>query len=257
MQRVLSAGHIQALVVGNAEKALEVLQNFSPDILIVDMALPGMNGLQFLEIARQDPRNADIPAIAVTAFAKEFGSERAKKTGLIDGYMEKPVDVMTFLQRVQGFVNIGHIRERTRPCKLCGRSANPLFDVITSGEAAQLFSETLSESVIRRTVHDKRIVSLSSGRAWLLRYVEVASRWGEEALPPYRFWEGEAVNIACPLCERVGDPLNEVIAVTDTCVVERGAEFIKTIRAQASNHQIPSRKSGGTWLILRESVTEF
>src|SRR5687768_12436058 len=107
MRRVLSAGHIRALVVGNAEKALEVLQNFSPDILIVDMALPGMNGLQFLEEARQDPRNADIPAIAVTAFAKEFGSERAKKIGLIDGYMEKPVDVMTFLQRVQGFVNIG------------------------------------------------------------------------------------------------------------------------------------------------------
>lgn len=254
MRRVLKAGKIQALVVGDAEKALEVLQNFSPDILIVDLALPGMSGLEFLEEARRDPRNADIPAIAVTAFAKEFGPERAKKSGLIDGFMEKPVDVVGFLERVQGFVTITHLRERAHPCKLCGRSDNPLFDVMTSGEATQLFADSLSESVIRRTIHDKRIASVSSGRAWLLRYVEVASKWGAESLPPFRFWEGNAENVACPVCARTGDPLDAVVAVTDPCITKHGAEYLKTIRNQASQHQIPSRKSGGTWLILRETI---
>src|SRR5690349_261653 len=62
MRRVLGAKNIRALVVGNAEKALELLQNYNPDILIVDLALPGMNGLEFLEVARSDPKNADIPA---------------------------------------------------------------------------------------------------------------------------------------------------------------------------------------------------
>jgi CheY-like chemotaxis protein len=257
MRRVLGAGQIKALVVGNAEKALEVLQTFSPDILIVDLALPGMNGLQFLEQARSDPKNAEIPAIAVTAFAKEFGPESARRDGLIDGFMEKPVDVLSFLNRVQGYVSITHVRERAKPCKLCGRTQNPLLDILTSGEAANLYTDTLSESVIRRTIHDKRIESMQSGRAWLLRYVEVAARWGTANLPPFRFWEGDALTVPCPVCGQVGDPLVQVIAVTDPCVTERGAEFVKTLRNLASEHEIPSRKSGGTWLILRDSLIDI
>jgi CheY-like chemotaxis protein len=254
MRRVLGGSHINALVVGNAEKALEALQDFNPDILIVDLSLPGMTGLEFLERARRDPKNAETPAIAVTAYAKDFLPETATRDGLIDGYLEKPVDVLSFLSRVRGFASLAHLRERANPCTLCGRTNNPLLDVLTSGEAAHLYNDSLSESVIRRTVYDKRIQSVSSGRSWLLRYVEVEARWGTTALPPFHFWEGEAHSVPCPVCNQVGDPLMEVVAVTDRCVTEHGPDFVKNIRQLASNHQIPSRKSRGTWLILKTSL---
>src|SRR5688572_23642441 len=83
LRRILGAAQINVTIVGDAEEALKILEDFHPDLLIVDLALPGMNGYQFLERVRQDPRLAHTPAIAVTAFAREFQPESAKAANLI------------------------------------------------------------------------------------------------------------------------------------------------------------------------------
>jgi CheY-like chemotaxis protein len=258
MRRILRAAQIDATVVGNATEALAALQQSYPDLLIVDLALPGLNGFEFLEKAREiDAKIASIPAIAVTAFTEEFEPESAKAAKLIDDYLAKPIDALRFPEQVQRYAGISSMRARIGPCEICGRTRDPLMDVLTSGETSSLFSDQLSETVVRRAIYANRIEAMTSGRAWLLRYIEVAARWNNETLPPYRYWEGKACTVPCPECGRVGDPLKHVIAVTDDVVTAQGADFVKKIRTAASRREIPSRKSAGTWLILRSSLHAY
>jgi two-component system, cell cycle response regulator DivK len=254
LRRVLSHAGIRPVVVADAMQALKQLETFTPDILIIDLALPGMNGLQLLDSARANPDSASIPAVAVTAFSvqEEYSPERAKVRGF-EGYLEKPIDALTFAQRIQRYVKLDAIRSRAHPCEICSRTDDPLLDVISSGEGAALFLEDrLAHNVIYRAVYDNRIEARESGRAWLLRYIEVAAKWGDGRLPPFRYWE--IPDLPCPVCNRTGDPLSQVIAVTDESLVSLGSEAVKRVRTAASQRTIPSRKSGGTWLVMKSSA---
>jgi CheY-like chemotaxis protein len=256
MSRILGAAQIDVRVAGNATQALEILQSFQPDLLIIDLALPDLNGFEFLERARRNPKVTHIPAIAVTAFAREFEPERAKAAQIIDDFVTKPIDVRTFPARIQHYARLTVLRARMHPCDICGRTSDALFDVLSSGEVSTLFSDRLSESAVRGTIRSGRLNAAASGRSWLLRYVEVAARWGNEMLPPYRYWEGKAAQIPCPHCARTGDPLKQVIAITDDSVVSQGADFVRHLRNAAVRHEIASRKSAGIWLILRSAASD-
>ena len=74
-----------------------------PDLILMDIQLPGMDGLTAARLLRQDPVTAGIPVVALTAHAMKGDRERALEAGC-NGYIAKPIDTRRFLAQVQAFL---------------------------------------------------------------------------------------------------------------------------------------------------------
>lgn len=90
---------------GDAAQALDVLDRLVPDLIIMDLQLPDVDGLTLTRQLKADPRMQKVPIVAVTASAMKGDEEKARSAG-VDGYMSKPVEknaframVATYLQR--------------------------------------------------------------------------------------------------------------------------------------------------------------
>ena len=79
----------------NAEEALKVLTSFHPQLILMDLQLPGKNGLDLTRELKSNPKFKDICIVALTAYAMKGDEEKAKAAGC-DGYMTKPISVATF-----------------------------------------------------------------------------------------------------------------------------------------------------------------
>jgi CheY-like chemotaxis protein len=75
----------------SAEGALEALARNRPDLILMDLALPGMDGLTLTRHLRAHPETRNIPVVALTAFAMKHDEERAREAGC-DAYLAKPID---------------------------------------------------------------------------------------------------------------------------------------------------------------------
>jgi CheY-like chemotaxis protein len=89
----------------DAEDALGYLERTSPDLILMDIALPGMDGLSLTRKLKADPRWRSIPVIALTAFAMLTDEKQALEAGC-DGYLTKPIDTrqlpLTVLTHLRG-----------------------------------------------------------------------------------------------------------------------------------------------------------
>lgn len=81
-------------VASEAEEALAVLRTFRPRLILMDLQLPGMDGLELTRRLKADPETRDILIIALTAYAMKGDDERAQAEGC-DGYVTKPIDTRT------------------------------------------------------------------------------------------------------------------------------------------------------------------
>ena len=77
-----------------------------PDLVLMDLQLPGIDGTEALRRLRENPRTADIPVVAVTAQAMKQDRERALEAGF-NGYVTKPISVRAFPDQVRGFLSGG------------------------------------------------------------------------------------------------------------------------------------------------------
>jgi two-component system cell cycle response regulator DivK len=77
----------------DAEEALRVLEEFRPRLILMDLQLPGMDGLELTRRLKADPARRDIVIVALTAYAMKGDRERAMTAGC-DGYVTKPIDTM-------------------------------------------------------------------------------------------------------------------------------------------------------------------
>jgi CheY-like chemotaxis protein len=75
----------------DAEEALEILKRFRPRLILVDIQLPGMDGLELTRKLKGDPSTSDILVVALTAYAMKGDEQRALEAGC-DGYITKPID---------------------------------------------------------------------------------------------------------------------------------------------------------------------
>jgi two-component system, cell cycle response regulator DivK len=78
----------------------------APQLILMDIALPDIDGVTALGRLRADPRTAAIPVVALTAFAMKEDRERFLRAGF-DGYLAKPIDVRAFAKQVAVFVDAG------------------------------------------------------------------------------------------------------------------------------------------------------
>ena len=89
----------RTLEATTAEDGLALARAHRPDLVLMDVQLPGMDGVQALERLRADPATNGIPVVAVTAFAMKDDRARFVAAGF-DGYLEKPISVREFSGQV-------------------------------------------------------------------------------------------------------------------------------------------------------------
>lgn len=87
----------------DAESALQTLQTFRPKLILMDLQLPGMDGLELTSRLKADPATRDILVVAVTAYAMKSDEERALAAGC-DGYIAKPIDTRTLPRIVSDYL---------------------------------------------------------------------------------------------------------------------------------------------------------
>jgi len=91
-----------------AEDGIALAVSEPPDLVLMDLQLPGIDGMEALRQLRESPRTADIPVVAVTAQAMKQDRERALEAGF-DGYVEKPISVRAFPEQVRRFLSDGEV----------------------------------------------------------------------------------------------------------------------------------------------------
>ena len=90
----------------NAERALALLPQADPALILMDIQLPGMDGLALTRQLKADPATRHIVIVAFTAHAMK-GDERLMRAAGCDGYVAKPIDVATFVDTVRGLLPPG------------------------------------------------------------------------------------------------------------------------------------------------------
>jgi two-component system, cell cycle response regulator DivK len=93
-----SASH-EVLAATTAEAGLTLARERHPDLILMDIQLPGMDGLEATALLKDDPSTRGIPVIALTALAMKGDEERIRAAGC-DGYIAKPLDYKDFLTAV-------------------------------------------------------------------------------------------------------------------------------------------------------------
>jgi CheY-like chemotaxis protein len=83
----------------NGEEALRLLDDSRPDILLLDLGMPVLDGYQTIRRIREKPSLAGLPVLAVTAYAMQGDKERILSSGF-DGYMSKPIDPKLLYQEL-------------------------------------------------------------------------------------------------------------------------------------------------------------
>jgi CheY-like chemotaxis protein len=101
--QVLEAEGYQVDLATNAEQAQELLLHMKPDLILMDIALPGMDGLTLTRRLKADSGLKHIPVVAMTAFAMKGDDRKALEAGC-DGYITKPIDTRKFSQQVAAFL---------------------------------------------------------------------------------------------------------------------------------------------------------
>ncbi len=100
---VLDARGYRVLETTTAEEGIELARRDRPDLILMDIQLPGMDGRAALGVLRSEEGTRDIPVIAVTASVMPMERKEILEAGF-DGYQAKPISVRDLLAEIEGFV---------------------------------------------------------------------------------------------------------------------------------------------------------
>ena len=100
---LLQASGYLALQTNDGEKAIDLARRRKPDLILMDIQLPVMDGLEATRILKDDAATRNIPIIALTAYAMPADEEKIRQAGC-DGYISKPIDIPKFLRMVGEYV---------------------------------------------------------------------------------------------------------------------------------------------------------
>ena len=87
----------------NGMEALDLVRVHRPDLILMDIQLPEVSGLQVTQWIKDDPSLRHIPVIAITAFAMKGDEEKIRQGGC-EAYLSKPISVVKFLETVRNFL---------------------------------------------------------------------------------------------------------------------------------------------------------
>ncbi|MFD2232488.1 response regulator [Phaeospirillum tilakii] len=101
---LLQANGYQTLQTKDGREAVDIARAHHPDLILMDIQLPEISGLEITRILKEDSDLRAIPVIAVTAFAMKGDEEKIREGGC-EGYIAKPISVANFLQTVARFLD--------------------------------------------------------------------------------------------------------------------------------------------------------
>ena len=108
---LLEEAGYEALTATSAEAALRLAAAERPDLILMDLQLPGMTGYEAARRLKADPTTAAIPVVALTADAKRGTEARAKGAGC-DGYLTKPLETAALRATLRRFLGDAAVDER-------------------------------------------------------------------------------------------------------------------------------------------------
>jgi CheY-like chemotaxis protein len=109
---ILSAEGFEVRTANDAEEAFAMLATFTPKLILMDVQLPGMDGLELTRRLKADPVRRTIPVVALTAYAMKGDEQKALAAGC-DGYIPKPIDTDEFPRLVAQYITRGTDEART------------------------------------------------------------------------------------------------------------------------------------------------
>ncbi|MDP2316857.1 MAG: response regulator [Pseudomonadota bacterium] len=100
---ILAAAGFVVETASDAAQCRALLERYTPRLILMDVQLPGMDGLELTRLLKADPRTRDILVIAVTASAMDGDEKRAMNAGC-DGYISKPIDTRNLAGQVRDLI---------------------------------------------------------------------------------------------------------------------------------------------------------
>ncbi|MEM7032246.1 MAG: response regulator [Chloroflexota bacterium] len=103
VQRVLEASELNVLHAENGETGLQMAMEDQPDLILLDLGLPDVDGQTLASFIKRVPELAKVPLIALTAWPEDTARKMAEAYGC-DGYIAKPINTRTFAEEVKAYL---------------------------------------------------------------------------------------------------------------------------------------------------------
>ena len=100
---LLAAHGHRPQAVSDSREALDIAREFEPELVITDIQLPHVSGLELIRMLRADEKLGSVPIMAVTAYAGQGDEERVRGAGA-EAYVSKPISVVRFVQEVEALL---------------------------------------------------------------------------------------------------------------------------------------------------------
>ena len=103
--RILKSSGYEVIEARTGEEGVELAIKERPDLIIMDIQLPGIDGLETTKRIRKSKANGEVPIIALTSYAMAGDRKKALKAGCT-GYIEKPINPETFMNEIKKFLEV-------------------------------------------------------------------------------------------------------------------------------------------------------
>ncbi len=103
VRSLLHIGKYQVVEARDAETGIRLAQEHHPALILMDIQLPGMDGLSATRLIKQDGALKEIPVVALTSYAMQGDDEKALEAGCT-GYIAKPINTRTFLDTLEKYI---------------------------------------------------------------------------------------------------------------------------------------------------------
>lgn len=104
VRSLLSLGGYQVLEAEDAEKGIQMAFRHRPDLILMDLQLPGIDGLEATQVIKENQETRRIPVVALTSYAMPGDEFKAQEAGCT-GYITKPINTRTFLESIRGYLD--------------------------------------------------------------------------------------------------------------------------------------------------------
>jgi CheY-like chemotaxis protein len=103
VRSLLQIGKYRVLEAGDAETGIQIARENHPDLILMDIQLPGMDGLSATRLMKRENDLKHVPVVALTSYAMQGDEEKARDAGCI-GYIAKPIETRIFLKTISEFL---------------------------------------------------------------------------------------------------------------------------------------------------------
>jgi len=104
LKAILEDAGYDVELLSDSRRAVTYIDQHKPDLVLLDLLMPGMDGFEFMHVVNQDITKTGLPIVVVTAYDSIDNKQKAKELGAAD-VINKPIDISSFLAKIEQIVN--------------------------------------------------------------------------------------------------------------------------------------------------------